>query len=135
MLNRASILKSCIFKAVRSSGSGGQHVNKVSTKVEIHFNIEHALGLSEEQKNTIILKLAYKLTKDKNLVITCQDTRSQKRNKDIAIYKLLQLLERTLQKDKKRIPTKIPKSVKIKRLKSKRVNSERKFNRRKPDLD
>lgn len=135
MLNRKAILKSCVFKAVRSSGSGGQHINKVSTKVEIHFNIEHTLGLSEKQKSTIILKLAHKITKDNTIIVTCQDTRSQKRNKDIAIYKLFQLLERTLKKDKKRIPTKIPKSIKIKRLKSKRINSERKINRRKPDLD
>lgn len=135
MLSRENILKNCSFKALRSSGSGGQHVNKVSTKVELYFNIQDTKHLPEKQKLILLTKLAHKLSKDKNIIITCQDTRSQKRNKEIAISKLLQLLEQALQEDRKRIPTKIPKSVKIKRLKNKRYNSKRKINRRKPGFD
>ena len=135
MLDKTLLLRECQFKAVRSSGAGGQHVNKVSTKIELSFNVENSFVLNEEQKEKIKIRLAHKLTKDFVLMVTSQDTRSQLRNKEKAIFKLLTDLNTALKDPKKRRVTRIPKGVKIRRLKSKRLNSERKINRRKPDLD
>ena len=133
MLPQDEIIKECTFKATRSSGAGGQHVNKVATRIELYFNIENSLVLTEKQKNIIISKL--KLSKDNTLVITSQDTRSQYKNKLNAIKKLFTTLANALKTDPYRIPTRTPKSVKMKRLKDKKNNSERKANRRKPNLD
>ena len=133
MLLQDEIIKECTFKATRSSGAGGQHVNKVATRIELYFNIENSLVLTEKQKNIIISKL--KLSKDNTLVITSQDTRSQYKNKLNAIKKLFTTLANALKTDHYRIPTRTPKSVKMKHLKDKKNNSERKANRRKPNLD
>jgi len=133
MLSQDAILKECTFKATRSSGAGGQHVNKVATKIELYFNIQNSSVLSIKQKEILISKL--KLTKDNTLVITSQDTRSQYKNKLNAIKKLFKTLANALKTDAYRIPTRTPKSVKLKRLKDKKNNSERKANRQKPNLD
>jgi len=92
--NKETLLNELNFKAVRSSGSGGQHVNKVSSKIELSFNLKDSLAFNEEQKQRLLLKLQQRLTK-----------------------------------------TKIPKSVIRKRLKNKRNLSEKKANRKKPNID
>jgi len=123
------------FKAVRSSGSGGQNVNKVATKVELIFNLEDSLAFSEEEKLRLFQKLSNKLTKDNNLILQCDESRSQHKNKEIVIARFLSLIQDALERKKKRIPTKIPKSVIRKRLSDKRNVSEKKTSRKKPDLD
>ncbi len=133
MLNHDAILKECVFKATTSSGAGGQHVNKVATRVELYFNIENSIHLSLRQK--IKLKNKLKLTKENVLVLSSQETRSQFKNKSLIIKKLFFVLTSALKVSKYRIPTKTPKSVKAKRLKNKKINSERKSNRQKPNLD
>jgi ribosome-associated protein len=133
MLNQEAIIKECIFKATTSSGSGGQHVNKVATRVELYFNIDDSKYLSIRQKNRLKSKL--KLTKENILVLSSQETRSQYKNKNLVIKKLFFILTSSLKVTKYRIPTKTPKSVKIKRLKNKKIKSEQKSNRRKPDLN
>jgi ribosome-associated protein len=135
MLDYNAIFNECTFKAVRSSGSGGQHVNKVSTKIEVYFNIEQSEVLSEEQKEKISSKLTNRLTKSLELIVTSQDTRSQFKNKQRAFKKLIDLLNKSLLTAKTRKETAIPRSVKIKRLKQKKVRSHTKKNRQKPDLD
>ena len=123
------------FKAVRSSGSGGQNVNKVATKVELIFNLEDSLAFSEEEKLRLFQKLSNKLTKDNNLILQCDESRSQHKNKEIVIARFLDIIQDALKRKKKRIPTKIPKSVIRKRLSDKRNVSDKKTSRKKPDLD
>lgn len=135
MLNYNDIYNECVFKAVRSSGSGGQHVNKVATKIEVYFNVKDSLVLSVNQKEKMLDKLENKLSKQSELIITAQDTRSQFKNKQLAFAKLLDLLNSALVKVKKRKPTQVPKAVKIKRLKLKSSKSDIKKSRQKPKLD
>lgn len=135
MLLDKEIEKEFNLKAIRSSGSGGQHVNKVATKIELSFNVELSQSLSQEQKEIIIDKLASRLTKENVLIIQCSETRSQLKNKRIAIQKAISIIEEALVINPERKPTKIPKAVIKKRLKSKRLNSEKKANRRKPDVN
>lgn len=123
------------FKAIRSSGSGGQHVNKVSSKVELIFNLTESNALSELQKERLINKLSSRLTKDNILILQCDENRSQHKNKELVIKRFLELIKNGLRVPKKRIPTKIPKSVIRKRLKSKSKLSDKKANRRKPNLE
>jgi len=135
MFNAEAIIQEFKFKGIRSSGSGGQHVNKVSSKVELTFSIKDSLALNEEQKETILQKLKNRLTKEGVLKLYCGESRSQHRNKNLVIVRAIQLLKSTLVHKKKRVPTKVPKAVIMKRLKNKRKKSERKANRKRPDLD
>ena len=79
------IIKELKFKAIRSSGPGGQHVNKVSSKIELTFNLENSLSLSDEKKILLKTKLSSKLTKENLLILFSDESRSQHRNKEIAI--------------------------------------------------
>lgn len=135
MFDEDAILQELTFKAVRSSGSGGQHVNKVSSKIELTFNLLESLVFSEEQKERFLIKLQNRLTKEGVLLLQCGETRSQHKNKEIVIKRFLELIKDALKVPKKRRPTRVPKSVIKKRLKSKRKHSEKKANRQKPDLD
>ena len=134
-MNLDQLLPELTFRAIRSSGSGGQHVNKVSSKVELHFFIENSDILSNEQKQLLLKSLKSRLTKDKELILQCDESRSQHKNKELVIKRFFELIKMGLIIPKKRKPTKIPKSVIRKRLKSKRIRSERKVSRKKPDLD
>lgn len=130
-----SLLPEVTYKAIRSSGSGGQHVNKTSSKVELHFNIDTSQVLQDDQKEWLKKNLQSRLTKDNELILQCDESRSQHKNKTLVTERFLKLIEKGLLKPKKRKKTKVPKSVKIKRLKSKRKHSEKKANRQKPNLD
>lgn len=134
-MNCSTIIQECTFKAVRSSGAGGQHVNKVSSKIELTFPLLISEGLSESEKALLHQKLNSKLTKDGVLLLQCSESRSQHKNKELVIKRLLSLLKTCLIVPKKRVKTKIPKSVIRKRLKSKKFNSEKKNSRKKPSLD
>lgn len=135
MFDEEAILQELTFKAIRSSGSGGQHVNKVSSKVELTFNLSVSLVLNEEQRERLLDKLQNRLTKEGVLILQCSESRSQHKNKEIVIKRFLQLIKDALKVPKKRRPTRVPKSVIKKRLKSKRKHSEKKANRQKPDLN
>jgi len=123
------------FRAIRSSGSGGQHVNKVSSKIELHFDLENSKFLSDDQKNLLLKSLKNKLTKNNELVLQCDESRSQHKNKEIVIKRFFEILGKGLIVPKKRKPTRIPKSAIKKRLKNKSLRSEKKADRKKPDLD
>ncbi|WP_417556670.1 alternative ribosome rescue aminoacyl-tRNA hydrolase ArfB [Mesoflavibacter zeaxanthinifaciens] len=123
------------FKAIRSSGSGGQHVNKVATKIELSFSVSESLVLNQHQKAIIIEKLYNRLTKDQVLILQCGETRSQLKNKRIAISRAFSILEAALEVKAERKPIKVPKSVIKKRLKNKKIQSEKKASRRKPNID
>lgn len=128
-MNKEVIKAEIQYKAVRSSGAGGQNVNKVATKVQIVFIPNESYGLTKDEKATLNDKLANRLSKDGSLRMECDDTRSQLKNKELCVQRLFLLLENALKKDKKRIATKIPKSVIKKRLDDKRRQAEKKENR------
>ena len=133
-MNISQIIKELNFKAIRSSGAGGQHVNKVSSKVELTFDFENSNSLSENEKNILRIKLHSKLTKEKNLILFCDETRSQHRNKELVIKRFLELLRTNLIRNKKRRPTKPTKaSIKRKAENKKRI-SVKKTLRKKPKL-
>ncbi|MGX7667262.1 alternative ribosome rescue aminoacyl-tRNA hydrolase ArfB [Flavobacterium pedocola] len=133
-MNRVKILTELEFKAVRSSGAGGQNVNKVSTKVVLSFNVQQSEGLTGEEKELLFCKLENKISKDHLLTVNCDETRSQLKNKEIAIERFLSILQGALVVPKKRKATKLPRSVIEKRLKEKRNQSDIKQLRQKPKL-
>ncbi|MCK5402106.1 MAG: aminoacyl-tRNA hydrolase [Flavobacteriaceae bacterium] len=134
-MNVETLISELTFKAVRSSGAGGQHVNKVSSKVMLTFNVSKSQGLSEEEKEILLKRLASKLTKEHLLILNSDESRSQHKNKEFVIKRFISLIQEGLVIPKERIPTKIPKAVIKKRLDDKRKQSGKKADRKKPDLD
>ncbi|SNY94908.1 aminoacyl-tRNA hydrolase [Flagellimonas pacifica] len=134
-LNKEQILKELKFKAIRSSGAGGQHVNKVSSKVELSFFLQSSEGLTQTEKERLLLKLVSRLNKEGVLILQCDEARSQHKNKQIVIQRFFELMKRALQVPKKRKATKPSKSSIEKRLKSKKKAAEKKVSRKKPDWD
>lgn len=128
------IISELHFKAVRSSGSGGQNVNKVSSKVVLTFDLNSSQALTEDEKVVIASKLAPKLTSENILILNCDEDRSQLKNKTIVTKRFLELIKKALIVPKKRKATKIPKAHIEKRLKDKSSISEIKENRKKPKL-
>lgn len=130
MINSSLIQSELLFKAVRSSGAGGQNVNKVSTKVILIWDIAASKALNTEQKEMVSDKLKNRINKEGIFQLECDETRSQLKNKEIVKNRFLYLLEHALKKDKKRIATKIPKAVIKKRLNDKKIHSDKKTNRK-----
>ena len=122
------------YKAVRSSGAGGQNVNKVSSKVVLSFNLQASNALNEDEKFLIEQKLDKRINSQGSLILQCDEDRSQLRNKEIVTKRFLHLIESALQTEKPRVPTKIPKAVIKKRIENKRRQSEKKQSRRRPDF-
>ncbi|MFI0491269.1 alternative ribosome rescue aminoacyl-tRNA hydrolase ArfB [Flavobacterium sp.] len=128
------IISELNFKAVRSSGAGGQNVNKVSSKVVLSFDLQNSKALSEEEKLLLETKLYSRLTSEKILILNCDEDRSQLKNKAIVTKRFLDIITAGLVIPKIRKATKIPKSVIRKRIKDKKSLSVTKQNRRKPDF-
>lgn len=134
-MNVDTLISELNFKAVRSSGSGGQHVNKVSSKMELHFDLVSSKSFSDEEKQLLLQTLNNRLTKDNRLILQCDETRSQHKNKELVIKRFLDLIKEGLIVPKKRKPTKVSKTIIRKRKESKRKQSQKKTNRKTPDLD
>jgi ribosome-associated protein len=122
------------YKAIRSAGPGGQHVNKVSSKIVLTFDVASSQAITPEEKQRLIEKWESRLSKELQLQLTCDESRSQIQNKTRVWKRFLLLLESALAVPKTRKETKIPKSAIRKRLKDKQSWSETKKLRRKPDL-
>ncbi|MFV8321542.1 alternative ribosome rescue aminoacyl-tRNA hydrolase ArfB [Flavobacterium sp. LB3P21] len=133
-MEKQKIISELSFKAVRSSGAGGQNVNKVSSKVVLTFDLKNSQALTEEEKLLVETKLPSRLKTDLVLILNCDEDRSQFRNKEIVTKRFLELIKNALLIPKERRPTKIPKSVIRKRIKDKKNISEIKKTRRKPDF-
>ncbi|MCK4651131.1 aminoacyl-tRNA hydrolase [Candidatus Babeliales bacterium] len=108
----------------RSSGAGGQHVNKTETKITIRWNIKNTSVLNDIQKKYVLQNLKNRLTKDGDLVISNSESRSQQQNKENALKNLAQIIRQALHVPKKRIKTKVPKKEKEKRLQEKKFQSQ-----------
>lgn len=118
------------FSASRSSGAGGQNVNKVNTKVELRFKVMESQLLTESEKQIITEKLANQINQEGELLLVSQTERSQLKNKEEAILRFYALLTKALTPRKKRRLTKPTRASKEKRLEHKRNQSEKKANRK-----
>ena len=132
---QSELLKVVSFKTSRSGGKGGQNVNKVSSKVELIFNIDDAPFFTDEEKTRLKEKLASRLDTEGLLHVVSQEDRSQLLNKQRTVLKLVAILKAGLTVQKARKASKIPKSVKEKRLANKSAVAQKKEGRRKPDFD
>lgn len=119
-----------LFSASRSSGPGGQNVNKVSTKVELRFDVPHSILLTEEEKEILLIRLQKKINSEGFLIIVSQSERTQLKNKEKTVEKFYALLKKSLTPKKKRKPTKPNAAAKEKRLEEKRINAEKKVRRK-----
>jgi len=129
-LKNRNFEKEFIFSTSRSSGPGGQNVNKVSTKVELRFSLVPTSVFTAEEKEIIYEKLKNKITRDGELILVSQSERTQLMNKIVVIEKFYDLISRALTVQKKRRSTKPTLSSKIKRLEGKRVRGNIKKMRR-----
>ncbi len=130
-MNFKIILSELIIKATRSGGKGGQNVNKVSTRIQLFFDVLNSNGISDEEKKLIQHKLKNKLSEEGVLLIDVQEDRTQLGNKKIALKKLEVVLTNALKKSKKRIKTSVSAGAKKKRLSGKKIQGEKKQLRQK----
>jgi len=133
ILNIPDLLAEFMFQASRSSGPGGQNVNKVNSKIELRFNIENSSILTDDQKEVLLSKLSSKISSDGYLIVISQRDRSQLVNKEDAIRKLYELIEKALRPVKRRKSTRPTRSSIEKRLTEKRIKADIKQNRQKLD--
>ncbi|MBK9732557.1 MAG: aminoacyl-tRNA hydrolase [Chitinophagaceae bacterium] len=126
MFDPALLHAELVFKAVRSSGKGGQNVNKVASKVELYFDVSHSIVLDEEQKKMLIVKLGNRISNEGRLMVDSQESRSQISNKKIALAKFDELITNAFKKRKVRVKSKPSAAAKAKRLDYKRKNAEKK---------
>ena len=134
VLHTKTLLEELQFKAVRSSGPGGQHANKVASKVEVNWALSESMAVTDKEKELLLAKLAHKLTKEGLLILQCDTHRSQHKNKDEVVARLLMLLKKSLIVPKKRKASKPTRSSIEKRLKSKKKAAQKKANRKPPEL-
>jgi ribosome-associated protein len=118
---------------IRSSGPGGQHVNKVATAVQLRFNAKNSGNISAKVYNRLRAIAGSKLTEDGNLIIVSREHRSQSQNRGLALDKLIFLLQQAAKKPKHRTPTRPSQASVEKRLRNKRLQSEKKKSRRNID--
>jgi len=134
MIDTAVFENECIFRTSRSSGKGGQHVNKTETKVGLWFDVAATALFSDEEKARIFSRLASVITDDGYLQLSCDEQRSQLQNKQLVIERAIEILEKSLIIPKTRKRTKPSKVVVENRLEEKRRKSLKKSERGKLDV-
>lgn len=117
-------------RTTRSSGAGGQHVNKTESRVQLSWNIQTSSALTGEQRARLLRKLSPRVTSDGTLTIAASDTRSQHRNREIAEERLTEIVQRALVVPKQRRPTRPTRASKEARLESKKIHALKKRQRR-----
>lgn len=129
-MNTEQLQQEFTYRTSRSGGKGGQHVNKVETKVEARLHVDSSQALSAEEKLFLRENLGERISAEGYLAVTNQTKRSQLANKQLAEHKLLRLIQQALIRPKKRKRAKVPKAVKEARLQAKKRQSEKKAARR-----
>tara|TARA_B100000795_G_scaffold123450_1_gene92003 strand:- start:43704 stop:44108 length:405 start_codon:yes stop_codon:yes gene_type:complete len=134
-MDASSLKKELSFKAVSSSGPGGQHVNKTASKVAISFTIASSTLFTDKQKERLLEKLKHRVSADGILTVTCSESRSQHRNKALGIQRLVALLQKSLQVPKFRKKTRPSRNALEKRITSKKTQALKKANRKPPAIE
>lgn len=134
-MNISELIKELSFKAVSSSGPGGQHVNKTASKVAISFSIASSKLFTEIEKERLLAKLQQRISAEGILTITCSESRSQHRNKALGIEKLAALLQKSMRVPKSRKKTRPSRNALERRVKSKKNHAIKKANRKPPRLE
>ena len=130
-LDKTRLYKEISYKTSRSGGKGGQNVNKVSSKVELLFNINDSALFTDEEKLLLNEKLQHRFNKDNAVQVICDEERSQYLNKQIAVERLMVLLAQALIVPKIRKKLKVSKAAKLTRLGDKKAHAGKKENRKK----
>ena len=130
-MNKEILLQELHFKAVKSSGPGGQNVNKVATKVFVYFHILNSKALSDFEKEKLYQKTANRITKEGMLILFCDESRSQHQNKGLVIARLFNLLKNNLKPTKTRRLTKPTRGSLLRKAENKKKHSEKKSLRKK----
>jgi len=133
-MDRDQLISELQFKAIRSSGAGGQHVNKVSSKVELMLAVNESKALNDAEKSLILKNLSNRITKYGVLILQCDETRSQHKNKELVIKRCLALVENAVIMPKLRKKLRPSRAAKLRRMQNKKRNAEKKANRKKPNL-
>lgn len=123
-----------IYKAVKSSGPGGQHVNKTASKVIVQYDIPQSAAISQEEKTLLLEKLSSRLTNEGILIMDSSESRSQHKNKELVTERILEVIAGALKRQKPRKKTRPTKASKLKRLHEKKAKSAIKVDRQKPEL-
>ena len=134
-MDKSILEKELSFKTARSSGAGGQHVNKVSSKVILSFDLENSEGLNTREKRLLKKALSSRLTNDGIINLSCEESKSQYQNKGLVIKRFFSILKKGLIVPKRRIATKPTKASKRRNLDEKKHRGQTKSLRGKPKLD
>ena len=122
-----------VFSATRSSGPGGQNVNKVNTQVELRFSVKNSGLFSDKEKDSIFLKLKNRINSEGEFIVTSQTGRTQLDNKEKALEKFYELIEKALTVQKKRLKSRPTTASRLKRLESKKSKALKKQLRKPPE--
>lgn len=132
ILLRASLADKAVFTFSRSSGPGGQNVNKVNSKAELRIDLRLLEGISDTERLRLFEKLGERLVDGFELVIQAQDTRSQLLNRELAVERTFAAIVRALHREKPRKPTKPTKASRERRLEAKKKLGTHKSGRKPP---
>jgi len=124
-----------VMRASRSSGAGGQHVNKTSSRIEISWNVKSSRAVTDDERERLLTRLSSRLSDEGALRVVASDTRSQLRNREAAEMRLGETVAKALTVPKKRKPTRKPRAANEARLSEKKKQSDRKRERKRPITD